>query len=125
MNSAFYRHVRWSNMTWQLVVRPGRYDRRNSDRRPNRLFDFGWCRLMTDGIEARIISTIEMVCKNKGLTVTELNSDTVLNSSLGIESLDFAEIVIRLEDEFGMDPFSSGEILQVRTISDLTKIYSS
>ena len=78
---------------------------------------------MTDSIEARIISTIELVCRNKGLSTPELNSNTVLNSSLGIESLDFAEIVVRLEDEFGMDPFSTGEIRPVRTISDLTKLY--
>lgn len=80
---------------------------------------------MTDTIEARIIATIELVCKNKGLPIPELNSETVLNTSLGIESLDFAEIVVRLEDEFGMDPFSAGEIPRIRTISDLTNLYSS
>ena len=79
---------------------------------------------MTDSIELRIIATIATVCKNKGLDVPELRPDTALNASLGLESLDFAEIVIRLEDEFGVDPFRGSEIPQVRTIADLTNLYS-
>jgi len=39
--------------------------------------------------------------KNKRLTPPPLTAMTVLDASLGLESLDFAEMVVRLEQAFG------------------------
>jgi acyl carrier protein len=63
------------------------------------------------------------VFKNKGLEPPPLVPDTILDGSLGLESLDFAELVIRLEQVFGRDPFSQGTIPEVRTLSDLCVLY--
>ena len=51
-------------------------------------------------------------------------SQTVLDTSLGLESIDFAELVVRLENEFGTDPFASGEVPGIHTISDLAALYA-
>ena len=45
--------------------------------------------------------------------------------SLGLESLDFAEVVVRLEQVFGKDPFSEGTIPEVRTLHDLCTLYET
>jgi acyl carrier protein len=46
-----------------------------------------------------------------------------LDTSLGLESIDFAELAVRLESEFGKDPFSTGDIPPIRTIADLAALY--
>jgi acyl carrier protein len=78
---------------------------------------------MNSSTESEIIKVIEMVCKNKGVEPPSLTSETVFDASLGLESLDFAEIIVRLEQEFGKDPFASGSVPQVSTIGDLVALY--
>ncbi len=70
-----------------------------------------------------IIGELEIVFRNKGLEPPALSVDTVLDGGLGLESLDFAELVIRLEQIFGNDPFSNGPIPEVRTLGDLCALY--
>ena len=70
-----------------------------------------------------MIRTLEVIIRAKGLTVPELSPETRLDSDLGLESLDFAELVIRLEDELGQDPFAKGTPPAVRTVSDLAALY--
>ena len=72
---------------------------------------------------AKIVGEFETVFKNKGLTPPSLVPDTVLDGSLGLESLDFAELVVRLEQVFGKDPFSQDTIPEVRTLADLCVLY--
>ena len=60
---------------------------------------------------------------HKGLISPQLLPETVLDGSLGLESLDFAELVVRLEQAFGVDPFSKGSIPEVRTLGDLCALY--
>jgi acyl carrier protein len=71
----------------------------------------------------KIVGEFETVFKNKGLTPPCLVPDTVLDGSLGLESLDFAELVVRLEQVFGIDPFSQDTIPEVRTLADLCVLY--
>lgn len=73
----------------------------------------------------KVALEFETVFRNKGLTPPSLVPDTVLDGSLGLESLDFAELVIRLEQVFGKDPFSQGTIPEVRTLADLCSLYES
>lgn len=75
--------------------------------------------------ERRVMDTIRAVFQNKGLQPPELCGETVLDSSLGLDSMDFAEIVVRLEQEFGTDPFADGGVPGIRTISDLAALYAS
>lgn len=71
----------------------------------------------------KIVGEFETVFKNKGLTPPALVAETVLDGTLGLESLDFAELVVRLEQVFGKDPFSQDTIPEVRTLSDLCVLY--
>lgn len=73
--------------------------------------------------EQRVIEVIRAVFANKRQTPPALNQETVLDLSLGLESIDFAELVVRLEGEFGEDPFANGMIPSIRTIGDLAKLY--
>jgi acyl carrier protein len=52
--------------------------------------------------EAKVIESIA-VFESKGLDPPPLGADTRLDGSLRLESLDFAELVIRLEARFGFD----------------------
>lgn len=55
--------------------------------------------------------------KLKGKTV-DLNTDL---STLGFDSLDKAEIIINIEDQFEIE-FSEDEMLSVKTLADLVKM---
>ena len=39
-----------------------------------------------------------------------LSLRTPLDATLGLDSLDYAELVVRLEGAFGVDPFASGGV---------------
>jgi Phosphopantetheine attachment site len=54
--------------------------------------------------------------------VASLGPDTVLDQ-LGLESLDFAQVVIRMEEITGKDPFATGTEYQIKTLSDLAVLY--
>ena len=56
----------------------------------------------------RVIEEFGAVFRNKGMNPPPLSWETALDGSLGLESLDFAELVVRLEQTFGKDPFSEG-----------------
>ncbi len=58
----------------------------------------------------------------KGLPDPSLTGDTLLDQ-LGLESLDFAQAVIRMEEITGKDPFASGADYQLKTIADLAALY--
>jgi acyl carrier protein len=71
----------------------------------------------------KVILEFQNVFRNKGLNPPTLIPETLLDGSLGLESLDFAELVIRLEQVFGKDPFSQDPIPEVRTLADLCLLY--
>jgi acyl carrier protein len=70
-----------------------------------------------------VIGEFRTVFKNKGIDPPALSADTLLNGSLGLESLDFAEVVMRLEQVFGKDPFSNGTVPELSTLGDLCSLY--
>jgi acyl carrier protein len=78
---------------------------------------------MSSATEDRVIAVFRLVFKNRGLEPPELGPATVLDSSLGLESLDFAEVVVRLEREFGTDPFADGVPPGTRTVADVARLY--
>ncbi len=73
--------------------------------------------------ENNVIGVILSLLTSKGVPLPPLSPETVLDESLGLESLDFAEVVIRLEEITGKDPFASANPPQIRTISDLAAQY--
>ena len=66
-----------------------------------------------------VIGEFRTVFKNKGIEPPAMSNETILDGSLGLESLDFAEVVMRLEQVFGKDPFSGDTIPEVSTLADL------
>ena len=62
------------------------------------------------------------VFNTKGMAARPLEPDTILDE-LGLESLDFAQVVIRMEELTGKDPFATGAEYQIRTLSDLAVLY--
>ena len=74
-------------------------------------------------IEKHIIEVFQEVFKNKGMEPPPLSSQTALDGSLGLESIDFAEVVVRLEEVFGKDPFAKGVLPHIRVLGDLAELY--
>lgn len=73
--------------------------------------------------ESQIVEILADIMKTKGLTECPLGADTVLDQ-IGLESLDFAEAVIRMEEITGKDPFATDTEFQIRTLSDLAAVYN-
>lgn len=71
----------------------------------------------------RVIRCVEEVFRNKGLEPPAVAPTTEFTPDFGLDSLDYAELVVRLEQEFGFDPFASGAVREVRTASDLAAVY--
>jgi len=76
-----------------------------------------------DATQSQVIEVFADVFRNKGLNPPPMDASTVLDASLGLESLDFAEVVVRLEEKFGKDPFASG-MPSIRTVGDLARLYA-
>lgn len=72
--------------------------------------------------QKQIMDALLEVFQNKDMKAPELKPDTVLDQ-LGLESLDFAQAVIRMEEITGKDPFATGAEYQIRTLSDLAALY--
>jgi len=75
-------------------------------------------------IRNNIISTIQKVASDGGKElVSGFGDETVLLES-GLDSLDFAILVARLEEELNADPFSvMAEPVYPRTLADFITIY--
>lgn len=74
----------------------------------------------------QIVQVIQQVAADGGKTLAEpLGDDTVLLQS-GLDSLEFAIIVARLEDQLGADPFSATSVpIYPRTLGEFVAIYTA
>lgn len=76
-------------------------------------------------VRAEIISQFKSVAREQKRNLPPLSDDLVLLDS-GLDSLCFAVIVARLEDELGFDPFTASEEIEFPvTFSDFVKIYET
>lgn len=74
-------------------------------------------------ITAKVIDQFEQVAREQNKTLAPLNTDTVLLES-GLDSLCFAIVVARLEDQLGVDPFTaSDDVFFPVTLGDFVKFY--
>jgi acyl carrier protein len=73
--------------------------------------------------ESAVIDILKDIIRSKELPIPPLEPGTVLDSCLGLESLDFAELVVQLEEKTGKDPFANGADHQIQTVSDLAALY--
>ncbi|HUB86042.1 MAG TPA: acyl carrier protein [Rhizomicrobium sp.] len=74
-------------------------------------------------IQTKIFEEFERVARDQKKPLTTLSPELVLLES-GLDSLCFAIIVARLEDELGVDPFSAAEDVYFPvTLGDFVKFY--
>jgi hypothetical protein len=72
---------------------------------------------------AKILHAIQEIAAAQKKTLAPLTDDLALTNS-GLDSLCFALLVARLEDETGRDPFSeSGEVNFPVTLGDFIALY--
>ena len=65
----------------------------------------------------KLTTIVNTVRENKGLTpLTEIKPEFDLRTDLGFDSLDLAELTVRVEKEFGIDIFADSFVL---TVSDI------
>lgn len=70
----------------------------------------------------KLISIINIVLTNRGKqTVESINNNTSLRDDLGLDSLDLAEITVRIEAEYDVDIFENGVVTTVGEILALIK----
>jgi acyl carrier protein len=79
---------------------------------------------MTDTRRA-IEEEIVVVLKESGGEVPAItDSSALMRGGLGLDSMDFAVLVVRLEQRLGCDPFNSAELEQFpTTVGELTSLY--
>ncbi len=73
-------------------------------------------------VRPAIVAAFQKVATEQKKKLAPLKDDLVLLDS-GLDSLCFATIVARLEDELGLDPFSAEEVELPITFGDFVKCY--
>ncbi len=77
-----------------------------------------------DQILTAIHESVGRALTDKGLPGQDMSAETVLlGSSLGIDSLDLATVVIQLTEATGRDPFEKG-FVEFRTVGELADLFS-
>lgn len=68
---------------------------------------------------------IEMICEQFGMEPDQLSENTTFIDDMGIDSVDVVELVVELENEFGLDEIPEEELKKIRTIGDLVAYVSA
>ncbi len=69
-------------------------------------------------MDKEILKTVkELTAEQLGIEVDEINEDSSFIDDLGADSLDTMELVLALEDEFGIE-ISDEETEKLKTVSD-------
>jgi len=75
------------------------------------------------GVRAAIVRNVGELLEEDGLEIPQLDDDTVLLDT-GLDSLGFAVLVTRLEEELGYDPFTlMTEAVYPRTVAEFVSVY--
>jgi acyl carrier protein len=76
-------------------------------------------------VRLRIMTAIRQIATEQQVTLPPLNDDLSLHET-GFDSLGFAILVARLEDDLGVDPFTvSDDAMFPLTIGDFVKAYEN
>lgn len=76
-------------------------------------------------IARRISAAIADVMEQRGLDAAQIAPEAKLSDTLGLKSMDLAQIVLNLEDELETDPFQTIPITSIRTVGDLICAYAA
>ena len=76
-------------------------------------------------VRSRIFSVMQQIAEEQNVTLPPLQDDLPLNES-GFDSLAFAILVARLEDDLGIDPFTIAEEAAFpSTLGELVRVYEN
>ena len=76
-------------------------------------------------LKAKIFASMRQIAEEQKVKLPPLDDDLSLNET-GFDSLAFAILVARLEDELGIDPFSlSEEAAFPSTVGDFVRAYEN
>ncbi len=64
---------------------------------------------------------VEMICDQFGMEASEISEDTAFIDDLGIDSLDVVELVMEVENEFGLSEIPEEELKKMVTVHDLVE----
>jgi acyl carrier protein len=91
----------------------------------NAIFQEAIMSMATASIRETILSQFQAVAAAHNKTLAPLDDDLSLAES-GLDSLCFAILVTRLEDELGIDPFTaSDEVYFPVTLGDFVRLYEN
>jgi len=76
-------------------------------------------------VTAAVHRTIAEVMVQRGLDPAGIAAEAKLSDTLGLKSMDLAQIVLTLEDELETDPFQTIPITSIRTVGDLVAAYAA
>ncbi len=77
-----------------------------------------------DVVKDTIVATVREVLAAKGLRPA-LSAESPVDRSLGLDSLDWAAVVVQLEDRLGLDPFAEGGMPSLVTLGDFIAFYQA
>ena len=67
----------------------------------------------------KLLQIINTILENRGrATVDTISRETILREDLGFDSLDLAELTVKVEAEFDVDIFEDGLVTTVGEIED-------
>ncbi|KQT15969.1 MULTISPECIES: acyl carrier protein [unclassified Bradyrhizobium] len=76
-------------------------------------------------VRSKVIEAIQQIAKEQHVALPALSDDLSLHET-GFDSLAFAILVARLEDETGVDPFTiSGDAAFPATVGDFVRAYEN
>ncbi|MBI5264843.1 MAG: acyl carrier protein [Bradyrhizobium sp.] len=76
-------------------------------------------------VRAKILTAIQQIAKEQQVTLPPLTDDLSLHET-GFDSLAFAILVARLEDDLGSDPFTISEDAAFpHTVGDFVRAYEN
>ena len=79
---------------------------------------------MSDLVEKVHSAVLEVVARKDPKRTTVANAD-LLNADLSLDSLELAEIIVRLETQLEVDPFAEMvSVTSLRTMGDLLRAYA-
>ena len=76
-------------------------------------------------LNATVVRVVQATLEAKGTKAAVLTRDTPVDQRLGLDSLDWATVVVQLEDQLGVDPFAEGIDHELRTLGDFLDLYAS
>ena len=76
-------------------------------------------------VRSRIFAAMKQIAEEQQVTLPPLDDDLSLPET-GFDSLAFAILVARLEDDLGIDPFTISEDMAfLQTVGDFVRVYEN